>query len=75
MGIEAEPQVMRIFRWHKAMPQYTIGHIERVEEIDRMTARHSGLYLGGSGYHGIGISDCIRIGEETARNVVDLLRS
>ncbi len=69
MSIEGEPKVTRIFRWHKAMPQYTIGHEERIAVIDECVAARRGLYLGGSAYHGIGISDCIRIGEETAKKV------
>ncbi len=74
MGIEGEPVVKRIFRWHKAMPQYTIGHIERVSSIEEKIAKYPGLYLGGSAYHGIGISDCIRIGEETAKKAVTYIR-
>jgi oxygen-dependent protoporphyrinogen oxidase len=73
MGIEAEPTFKRIFRWHKAMPQYTIGHEERVAKLEERVDKHPGLYLSGSAYHGVGISDCIRMGEETSVKVLDHL--
>jgi oxygen-dependent protoporphyrinogen oxidase len=75
MGITAEPKVVRVYRWHKAMPQYTIGHEERVAAIDALAARHPGLYLGGSAYRGIGISDCIRTGEEIARKAAEFMEA
>ncbi len=73
MGIEEEPLFVRIYRWHRAMPQYTIGHIERVETIERLCASYSGLYLTGSAYHGIGISDTVREAESTAEKVIATL--
>ncbi len=73
MGITAEPLFTRIFRWKKAMPQYTIGHEERVREIEALTADHKGLFLTGSSYRGIGIPDSIHGGETTARRILSLL--
>ncbi|MBI5598465.1 MAG: protoporphyrinogen oxidase [Deltaproteobacteria bacterium] len=70
MGIEAEPILVRIFRWKKAMPQYTVGHEERVASIMETAAKHPGLYLTGSAYRGIGISDCVREGEVAARKIL-----
>jgi oxygen-dependent protoporphyrinogen oxidase len=74
MGITAEPLLARAFKWRKAMPQYTIGHLERVKSIEEMVKRHPGLYLTGSAYNGIGISDSIRMGGETAARVVERLQ-
>ena len=73
LGLEAEPIFRRIFRWHKAMPQYTIGHEQRVASLEERVKSHRGLYLAGSAYHGVGISDCIRMGEERASEVLDHL--
>jgi oxygen-dependent protoporphyrinogen oxidase len=73
IGITAEPVLSRVFRWRKAMPQYTIGHLDRVHSIFEKVHRHPGLYLTGSAYHGIGISDSIREGEITAKRVLDYL--
>lgn len=67
LGITAAPDFHRIFRWPKAMPQYTLGHLERLAQIDRRLAQHSGLYVAGAAYRGIGIPDCINSGEQAAR--------
>ena len=73
MGIGAKPILSRVFRFHKAMPQYTIGHEEKVSKIEQMVNEHDGLFLTGSAYRGIGISDCVHNGEITAKKVFEYL--
>ncbi|MCK5235969.1 MAG: protoporphyrinogen oxidase [Deltaproteobacteria bacterium] len=73
MGIEATPVICRIFRWRRSMPQYTVGHEERVTEIEELTNAHKGLYITGSAFRGIGISDNVREAEETAKKVLGVL--
>ncbi len=73
IGLNAEPVLSRVYRWRKAMPQYTIGHLERVRWISERVHQHPGLYLTGSAYNGIGISDSIREGEITAKKCLDHL--
>lgn len=70
MGIEVEPVLTRVYRWINSMPQYTVGHDERIAWIDERVANHPGLYITGSAYHGIGISDSIRYGEIVAKKVL-----
>ncbi len=70
MGIDAEPVLARVFRWINSMPQYTIGHEERVAWIEERLSNHPGLYLTGSAYHGIGISDSVRYGEVVAKKAL-----
>lgn len=70
MGIDAPPVLARVFRFRSSMPQYTIGHEERIEWIDEKVASTHGLYLTGSAYHGIGISDSIRYGEVVAKKII-----
>jgi oxygen-dependent protoporphyrinogen oxidase len=55
------------------MPQYVLGHPERLERIDAAVAGHPGLALAGAAYRGVGIPDCIRSGEEAAEAVVSAL--
>lgn len=69
-GITCEPVYAEVNRWDRAIPQYTLGHIERLAEIQRLLQSYPGLYLTGAGYRGIGIPDCIRDGTETAEQVV-----
>jgi oxygen-dependent protoporphyrinogen oxidase len=73
VGIEAEPTLTRVHRWPRGMPQYVLGHPERLERIDAAVAGHPGLALAGAAYRGVGIPDCIRSGEEAAEAVVSAL--
>ncbi len=70
MGVTAEPLFIRIYRWDRAMPQYTIGHESRVRTIEQLTAGLGNIHLCGSAYHGIGISDCINSGNTAAQSVL-----
>lgn len=70
MGIAAEPRVVRVRRLPRATPIYAVGHLERVR---RMTARAGAigrLGLAGNAFGGVGISDCIRSGENAAEAVL-----
>jgi oxygen-dependent protoporphyrinogen oxidase len=71
MGIQATPVLTRVYRWHKANPQYEVGHQERVASIDRLVGRHPGLYVAGAAYHGVGIPDCIQDGAHVADQIVN----
>jgi len=63
LKITAEPVLQRVFLWESAMPQYNVGHLEKLKLIDDALAKHAGLALAGNGYRGIGIPDCIHSGE------------
>lgn len=69
MGLEAEPVFHHIARWPHSMAQYTVGHEKRVARIDELTAAIPGLYLAGNGYRGIGLPDCVRMGQEAATKI------
>ncbi|MDP2689657.1 MAG: protoporphyrinogen oxidase, partial [Deltaproteobacteria bacterium] len=70
MGIEAEPVLTRVFKWKNSMPQYTIGHDERIAAIEEKLSGYPGLYLAGSAYHGIGIADSVRFSEVVAKKAL-----
>lgn len=69
-GITQEPVYAEVNRWERGMPQYQLGHLQRVEKIQGQLQSYRGLYLAGSAYRGIGIPDCIRDGTETAERVL-----
>ena len=75
LGITAEPLLYRIFMWDKAMPQYNLGHPEKLKQIDVALEKYPGLALAGNGYRGIGIPDCIRSGELAVDRVSKFARS
>ena len=66
LGITAEPVLTRLHRWPASMPQYRVGHLARVETIERAAAALPGLTLAGAAYRGVGIADCVRSGEAAA---------
>ena len=66
LGVIAEPGLVRISRWPASMPQYRVGHLARVDAIERRIAALPGLHLAGAAYRGVGIADCVRSGETAA---------
>lgn len=69
-GVTAQPRFSRIFRWPSSMAQFTVGHPQRLAEIETRTAAVPGLYLAGNAYQGIGIPDCIRTGRRAAEAIL-----
>jgi oxygen-dependent protoporphyrinogen oxidase len=69
-GLRAEPLFARVYRWKSAMAQYGVGHLDRLERIERLRQQSPGLALAGNAYRGIGVPDCIRSGREAAAIVV-----
>ncbi len=59
MGIDAAPRFVRIFRQPRGIPQYTLGHIGRLETIDRRLSAHPGLFACGNSYRGISVNACV----------------
>ena len=70
MGLEAEPVFHNIARWPNSMAQYTVGHQQRVSRVEALAGAIPGLYLAGNAYHGIGIPDCVRMGQEAATKII-----
>ncbi|HLN86713.1 MAG TPA: protoporphyrinogen oxidase, partial [Candidatus Limnocylindrales bacterium] len=75
LGVLAEPVFIRVWRHPKSMPQYHLGHTARVERIETTLRRFPSIALAGSAYHGVGIADCVRTGEEAAEKIVTFLKS
>jgi protoporphyrinogen/coproporphyrinogen III oxidase len=59
-GVTASPSFTEVIRWTRGIPQYNVGHMERVAAIDAALKRLPGLHLTGNAYKGVGINDCIR---------------
>jgi oxygen-dependent protoporphyrinogen oxidase len=71
LGIRAAPVFHHIVRWHRAIPQYHLGHLQRVARIKERTLNHPGLFLGGNAYHGIALNDCTEQAGILAASVLD----
>jgi oxygen-dependent protoporphyrinogen oxidase len=69
-GFTARPRFTRIARWPRSMAQYTVGHPQRLAEMQARTPPAGGLHLAGNAYEGIGIPDCIRLGRQAAARIL-----
>jgi len=70
LGLRAEPLFARVYKWKSAMAQYGVGHLERLDRIERLRQQLPKLALAGNGYRGIGVPDCVRSGTDAARQVL-----
>jgi protoporphyrinogen/coproporphyrinogen III oxidase len=71
LGVKEPPLFTALTRWSRSMPQYEIGHLERVGSIEEQLSSLPGLRLAGNAYSGAGIPDCIRSGEIAANALYD----
>jgi oxygen-dependent protoporphyrinogen oxidase len=69
LSLRGRPMLTRVHRWPRAMPQYLVGHLERLAQIERALEGHS-IVLAGAAYQGIGLPDCIRQGEEASHRLL-----
>jgi len=74
MAIHAAPVFHHVVRWPKAIPQYLVGHLDRVAAIDEGVARHPGLFLGGNAYRGVALNDCVEQAELLAGRIAGYVR-
>jgi protoporphyrinogen/coproporphyrinogen III oxidase len=70
LNLRAEPEFYRVYRWPSSMPQYSVGHAQRVKLIQSHVEAIPALFLAGNAYSGIGISDCVRTGRAAAEKAL-----
>jgi oxygen-dependent protoporphyrinogen oxidase len=73
LGITMNPVMASVYRWLDARPQYTLGHLDRMETIEQRLANLTGIYLAGGSYRGIGVPDCIKDGIKAAEDALQFL--
>jgi len=73
-GVRGVPVAHRISRWGGALPQYTVGHLDRVARIRAAIAAQPGLAVCGAAYDGVGIPACIATARAAAVQVTEYLR-
>jgi oxygen-dependent protoporphyrinogen oxidase len=72
-GITAAPALVRVHRHRRAMPQYGVGHLDRVATIEARAAALPAFALAGAAYRGVGIPDCVPGGEAAADAVLSAI--
>jgi oxygen-dependent protoporphyrinogen oxidase len=73
LGIAAAPVFHQVVRWPRGIPQYHLGHRERVRRIEERAQCHRGLFLTGNALHGVAMNDCTEQAEITADRVAAYL--
>ncbi len=69
-GLRAAPVFARVYKWKAAMAQYGVGHLERLDRIERLRVQLPGLALAGNGFRGIGVPDCVRTGRDAVSTLL-----
>jgi oxygen-dependent protoporphyrinogen oxidase len=70
LGLEGDPEFSVLWRGTRCMPHYTVGHLDRLAELDRRLEALPGLALAGNAFRGIGIPDSIHSGEQAAERIL-----
>jgi oxygen-dependent protoporphyrinogen oxidase len=69
-GITARSVAERVTRWGGALPQYNVGHLDRVAAIREAVSEQPGLAVAGAAYDGVGIPACVATARAAARQVL-----
>lgn len=75
LGASGRPELCKTVRWEQSMPQYHVGHLDRVTRIEQRIKAFPTLALAGNAYRGVGIPQCIHSGEQAAERIVQRLRA
>ncbi len=74
LKIKTQPSWQAVFRWFGAMPQYYVGHLDRIKAIESELQNLPTLALAGNAYRGVGIPHCVRSGRLAAERIIDSLK-
>ncbi|MDQ0415109.1 protoporphyrinogen oxidase [Mesobacillus stamsii] len=75
MEIQTQPDFAVVSRWKEAMPQYTVGHKQRIANLKRnLEEELPGVFVGGSSFEGVGLPDCIDQGEVAVEKILEYLQ-
>jgi protoporphyrinogen/coproporphyrinogen III oxidase len=75
IGLTAPPVARRVTRWGGGLPQYNVGHLDRVARIRAAVAAQPGLAVAGAAYDGVGIPACVATARQAADQVITYLTS
>jgi oxygen-dependent protoporphyrinogen oxidase len=70
VDLRSDPDFVTVYRWEKAIPQYLLGHGERVRLIEERLESFPGLYLAGNAFRGVGMNDCVENGFRVSDRII-----
>lgn len=59
VGLEGKPVYTRIFKYEQGIPQFTLGHPQKMKQLEGFEMQYPGLYFTGNAYDGVGLNDCV----------------
>jgi oxygen-dependent protoporphyrinogen oxidase len=73
MSITVRPYFTRLVRWPRGIPQYTLGHLGRLRQIERRLSAHPGLFVAGNSYRGISVNACVEEAPQVAESLLEFI--
>ncbi len=74
MDITVAPDFVRIFRHERAIPQYIVGHADRLASIEENLKQHPGLIFTGNAFFGVGLNDCVNAANKAGEQAISYLK-
>ncbi|MFK5881489.1 MAG: protoporphyrinogen oxidase [Sulfurospirillum sp.] len=71
MGIDELPDISYIKKWERGIPNYAVGHLEKMDRLFERLKEHKGLYLSSNAYFGVGLNDCVGNSKKVAKIIAD----
>jgi oxygen-dependent protoporphyrinogen oxidase len=69
LEIKVDPEFVRVYRHEKAIPQYLVGHTEKLQAVDALMERNPGLYITGNAFRGVSVNDCVENSFKLAQTI------
>jgi protoporphyrinogen/coproporphyrinogen III oxidase len=69
MGITAKPVFLEQVIWKQGIPQYQLGHLQKMQQVMETLKQLEGIYLTGNAYYGVGVNDCVREAKKLAQQL------
>jgi protoporphyrinogen/coproporphyrinogen III oxidase len=70
IGIRNDPRFLRVYRWERGIPQFTLGHRERRARLERLLERHPGLFVVGNAYYGVSLNECVKMAYKVSEKIL-----
>nr|MBN2278126.1 protoporphyrinogen oxidase [candidate division Zixibacteria bacterium] len=74
LGITAIPEIVRLYKWDRGIPQFVLGHPEKMARMEDLLQNHPGLYFTGNAYDGVGLNDCVIRSDKVVNRLAGELR-
>jgi protoporphyrinogen/coproporphyrinogen III oxidase len=75
LGAAGSPELARVTRWHRAIPQYALGHAKRIACVEEAERDFHGLFFCANYRGGVAIGDCIKSADRAVEQVAAFLRA